>query len=340
MFGHLRAYNLIFSAGQDQGEKGQARVWKAKELKSQTIPILSQLLKDHKKVSDGEDPPTRPVCGASSSMNGEASEWTSAIVDSENELGDKHELLSCEELCGRIDYLNREQMEKGLDMNEVMISSLDAVALYPSLDINKSSEIVSERILRGEVKFEGVNYKWAAKYLALVMSRVDIVRAGLGAVIPVKRGGNQGRDRTIKSIEDDQKLERWKWTKTPAMYSEEERRMLIKQVVKAMIKVTFSHHYYKWGEELYRQMEGGSIGLRATGSVARAVMAAWIEEFHSRVQRLGITVYLLGKYVDDVAQVTSKLALGTRYVNGALTVTEEDARRDMEQGSSREMVTF
>ena len=70
----LRAYNLMFSAGRDQGEKGQASVGRAKELKSQTIPIMSQLLKDHKKVPVGTDPPTRPVCGGSSSINGEVSE--------------------------------------------------------------------------------------------------------------------------------------------------------------------------------------------------------------------------------------------------------------------------
>ena len=32
--------------------------------------------------------------------------------------------------------------------------------------------------------------------------------------------------------------------------------------------------------------------------------------------------------------------MGTKYVNGAITVTEEDARRDLKQGRSRKMVTF
>ena len=40
---------------------------------------LSLLLKDHKLIGEGEDPKTRPVCGASCSMNGEMSEWVVSI---------------------------------------------------------------------------------------------------------------------------------------------------------------------------------------------------------------------------------------------------------------------
>ena len=84
MKGLLRALNLIFQAGENQGE-GQPRVWQAKELSSTVIPIMSQLVKDHKPPKpDQEAPPTRPVCGASSSINGELSEWVSHIVDSAN----------------------------------------------------------------------------------------------------------------------------------------------------------------------------------------------------------------------------------------------------------------
>ena len=60
--GHLRGMNLIFQAGLDQGESGQGRVWRSKELESTTIPLLSVLAKDHKPVAPGEDPKTRPVC--------------------------------------------------------------------------------------------------------------------------------------------------------------------------------------------------------------------------------------------------------------------------------------
>ena len=82
-------------------------------------------------------------------------------------------------------------------MCNVMVSSLDAVALYPSLEIGKCSKIVADRVDKSGVKIEGVSYKWAAKYLALVLSDEEIRVAKLGEVVPKKRGGRQGR-RTFK----------------------------------------------------------------------------------------------------------------------------------------------
>ena len=114
MKGHLRAYNLIFQAGENIGEKGQNRVWQAKELESTVIPIMSQLLKDHKKVEPGQDAKSRPVCGASSSINGECSDWVSQIVDSTNSAIESKEVISCEELCGLIDgtqYVRRRDQQ-------------------------------------------------------------------------------------------------------------------------------------------------------------------------------------------------------------------------------------
>ena len=67
---------------------------------------MSQLLKDHKVVKEGEDIPTRPVCGASSSINGECSEWVSNIVDCANDAIKTKGVISCEELCGLVDDLN------------------------------------------------------------------------------------------------------------------------------------------------------------------------------------------------------------------------------------------
>ena len=277
--GHLRAYNLIFGTGEDQGEKGQARVWKAKELKATTIPVLSQRLKDHKVVAPGEEVPTRPVCGASSSVNGECSEWLADIVDSANDARNTRELVSCEELCGLIDDLNEDFKARSQDMNEVMISSLDAKALYPSLNIRKSAKIVAERVTESGVKIEGVNYKWVGKYLALTMSRNEVVNTGLSRVVPKKTGGQQGRDRSIKSIEIDQKKERWHWKVMPDKYTDADKKRMMKEVINQMVKATFNNHFYTWDGKLYKQMKGGGTGLRGTGSVARCVMDDWCEKW-------------------------------------------------------------
>ena len=52
--------------------------------------------------------------------------------------------------------------------------------------------------------------------------------------------------------------------------------------------------------DLYRQVEGGSIGLRLTGVVARVVMDIWRDLMTASIRRMKVEIYLLIKYVNDV----------------------------------------
>ena len=115
----------------------------------------------------------------------------STIVDNANDSEDTKEVISSEELCGLIDDMNARMIREGVDMDKVMMSSLDTVALYPSLEIRRSAEIVSERVISSGVRFEGEDYKWAVKYLALAMSRKEIVQKGLVNLV-LKREETRG----------------------------------------------------------------------------------------------------------------------------------------------------
>ena len=57
-----------------------------------------------------------------------------------------------------------------------------------------------------------------------------------------------------------------------SLFNEEDKKMIMEKVVEATIKATLNNHVYKWGERIFRQMKGGAMGLRATGSVARMAM--------------------------------------------------------------------
>ena len=46
--------------------------------------------------------------------------------------------------------------------------------------------------------------------------------------------------------------ERWKFKKDPNKYDEEERKKVVQLLVECLIKVTFSHHFYKWKGEIKR----------------------------------------------------------------------------------------
>ena len=55
------------------------------------------------------------------------------------------------------------------------------------------------------------------------------------------------------------------------------------------------------------------MGVEASGSMAKICMDQWIEEYRELLDRMGIEVKLLKKYVDDVLVV-----LGSRFRNGQL----------------------
>ena len=225
------------------------------------------------------------------------------------------------------------------DNTDLMVLSLDANALYPSLDIDRTSRIVAKRVVNSEIRFDEVNYKWAATYVALNMERLEVTRRGLHRVVPRKRATG-GKDPTILTIGVDQKKERWKWNKMPDQYTPLEKRKIMEVVVEILIKATFDNHFYKWGQEIYRQLEGGAIGLRATGSVARAIMGHIMEVIRGFMVDNGMPVHLLKKYVDDILIITDRLSLGARYSSGKIVTNQKDVDDDVQSGKSREQVTY
>ena len=107
-----------------------------------------------------------------------------------------------------------------------------------------------------------------------------------------------------------------------------------------MAKMTFSTHHYKWNGRIYKQVKGGPIGLRATGSVAKTTMDDWIEKYKSILSGHGINVHLIKKYVDDVLVLVDNLRLGTRLEGTLLRWREEWEEEDARLGRSAEENTM
>ena len=125
--GHLRALNLIFRSRKET--QSEERVWEAKELKSTIIPVLSLLIKDHKQLNPDGSPKSHPVCGASSSINGELSKWISTILDAMAASVETSEVISSEEMLALVDELNSLLEEEGVPEEGLCVGSLDVKAL-------------------------------------------------------------------------------------------------------------------------------------------------------------------------------------------------------------------
>ena len=64
---------------------------------------------------------------------------------------------------------------------------------------------------------------------------------------------------------------------------------------------------------MYHQKDGGPIGLKATGTIAKVAMEKWIRGFKKDIQDAGIQVRELIKYVDDALTIVGTLELGARW---------------------------
>ena len=125
------------------------------------------------------------------------------ILEAGIECKEHSEVISTEDLLNQIDRLNKGWRESGtqIDQDEIFVGSLDAAALYPSLDVTRCSKMCGEMIRNSPVTFEGVDYEWASLYIALNTKPREITRWRMNSIIPSRRFTG-GRPPGITGVKD------------------------------------------------------------------------------------------------------------------------------------------
>ena len=67
------------------------------------------------------------------------------------------------------------------------------------------------------------------------------------------------------------------------------------------------------GGEIRVQGDGGAIGVKMTGDLAKAVMVPWDRRFVEKLEKLSVNQKLYCRYVDDQNIVVEVLSPGSRY---------------------------
>ena len=142
------------------------------------------------------------------------------------------------------------------------------------------------------------------------MKPVEIVDAGVQRLLP-RRLVNRGPPQTIKTEARYDKKERWWSPVSPEKLEDNQKKLVMGCVVQSMITTVFSNHFYEWDGQVFRQQDGGPIGLRATQPVSRIIMDFWAKEMR-KIQELTVSpnsinpiqyeeldIKNLLKYVDD-----------------------------------------
>ena len=305
------------------------------------------LVKDHKLVKPGELPPTRPVCSGCSSMGVHLSNILSDIIDAiANSMKNKIEVVSTEDLLNKIDEYNKKvdkTKDSNMDLEGLAMTGADATALYPNLEGRQGGRIVRDAYLQSDLVVEGVNYKETARYVAMGYDPYEVRSMGLERIVPKRRfrkgtkPGVTGKETLSKETEDE-----IMWCFPVREPTDLEKKRLL--ALEIGVRKAFSLHLYQFGGKYYHQKDGGPIGTRLAGSVARVVMGVWGERMLKIMKKNDIKVHLAAVYVDDVRFLTSVIKKGMRWVVKKKTfetreIWQEEDENDEKEGLSEEART-
>ena len=104
----------------------------------------------------------------------------------------------------------------------------------------------------------------------------------------------------------------------------EEERKMVALALKKGIQAVMKNHLYQSGGRVYKQTEGGPIGLQVTGAVARAFMIWWdqklMEKMRDATSEVKWKCYMYLRYVDDGNIVCTPFPVGSREKDGKVVI--------------------
>ena len=162
------------------------------------------MLKDHKVITPGQLPKTRPIVSSGAGMNCQLSNILSELLEPIAEMStNSKEVISSEDLLSRVDKINkklkkRQAMGDNTDtLDNLILLGADAEALYPSLQKNITADIVSEEILKSPLNFQDLDGREMGRYLYLNMTEEEHLQRGIRHLIPSRMTNGRKRKLTM-----------------------------------------------------------------------------------------------------------------------------------------------
>ena len=182
---------------------------------------------------------------------------------------------------------------------------MDVAALYPSCKMDPTSKHIEVAIKQRGLTFKEIDSKYLSSYISVLTG---------GNVAPdIKRLIPEAKKRTtLNSFVTNPKTSQFNKPADvpPEQLSDTDVRKLLALGVAKTVKVVMGNHYFKIGGKIYKQTDGGSIGLDLTVELASIYMTLWDERFLKKCKNLGIKIDLYTRYVDDVVIVCPSINKG------------------------------
>ena len=173
----------------------------------------------------------------------------------------------------------------------------DAVALYPSMDMVETTEMVARTALETSVRFRNIDFKFLLVYLFLILGADVLSESGLGEFIPKRK---KWKDSKACSLAAQLNRDIDNWHVKVDNLSWQEEKLLIALLLKVAILAVMDSTCYSFGGRLFKQVSGAGIGLRASACMAKLLMGL-IDRFWAGIQgSWDIKMYLYFRYIDDL----------------------------------------
>ena len=184
---------------------------------------------------------------------------------------------------------------------KMVIIGSDVISLYPNLTRQESADEVAEAVMESDLKWEGVNWKEATRFLVLGRDEPWCRSSKLWRVLPrrkYKHGTRPGLTGAGPLGADCDDENQWEF-RSGVHLTELDKKRVVAEVMRLAVELMFSTHVYSFGGRCYKQKEGGPIGLRSTYALALVVMGRWNMKWKKKVKTNNIRVEDDGRYVDD-----------------------------------------
>ena len=148
------------------------------------------------------------------------------------------------------------------------------------------------------MSFDNVDWVQVTRYIAVHMTKEEIIEEGLADVIPGRTKATR-RKLTMNSLSVRSADRDWLPSSSP---TEAQKIQLLGLAMAIGTDIIMSNHTFMVGDEVFRQKDGGPIGLEFAGAIGRAVMMMWDHLYLEKVNQLGYIMPLYERYVDDSNQ--------------------------------------
>ena len=179
---------------------------------------------------------------------------------------------------------------------------MDAKALYPSIEIERSSRVVFEIMSETEVSFKNIDDNELQRYAAVVLSDDVLCEHDLGRFV-MTRKSKHGMKPMVTGIQMNKQwsAETSSWLAAQECLNDESRKKLLAVVVSQEVKNVMKKHVFRFKDKMYNQKEGGSIGSELTGVLGTSRMIIFLRKLRVKCETLGLKLYFTKAFVDDVS---------------------------------------